>query len=59
MKVYIIKDDPLDKDRDYCIMKVPPDQEAMFLETYAGRIVMTGSSVAEVVIRFFLGTSDE
>lgn len=34
------------------IVKVPSEMEAAFLKEYAGRILVAGSSVQEVVIKF-------
>jgi hypothetical protein len=47
MKCYIIKEGDQLK-----IIKVKPEQEAIFLEEYAGKILAEGSSVQEVIILF-------
>jgi hypothetical protein len=41
------------------IMKVADEMEAAFLEEYAGRILIAGASVQEVVIKFSMASSDQ
>jgi hypothetical protein len=53
-KVYIVTENPcvLVGAEDMKIMQVRPDQEAAFMKEYAGRIIATGSSIQEVLIKF-------
>ena len=54
MKVYIVTENPctLVGSEDLKIMKVRPELEAVFLKEYAGRIIVTGSSIQDVLIQF-------
>lgn len=54
MKVYIIKEKPgnIEGADDLKIIKVQPEQEKAFLEEYQGRIIITGSSIQDVLIQF-------
>lgn len=47
MKYYIIK-----KDNELKIIKVPLDQEALFLESQPGTILCSGDSLAEAFRNF-------
>jgi hypothetical protein len=37
---------------DLKIMEVRPEQEAAFLKEYAGRILVAGSSIQDVIMKF-------
>ena len=54
MKVYIVTENPctLVGCEDLKIMTVQPELEAEFLKEYAGRIIVTGSSVQDVLIQY-------
>jgi hypothetical protein len=54
MKVYIVTENPctLVGSEDLKIMKVQPELEATFLKEYEGRIIASGSSIQDVLIRF-------
>ena len=61
MKVYIVTENPcvMVGSEDLKIMKVPPEQEAAFLEEYAGRILAVGSSIQDALIKFSLALNNE
>jgi hypothetical protein len=54
MKVYIVTENPctLVGSEDLKIMKVQSELEAAFLKEYAGRIIVTGRSIQDVLIQF-------
>jgi len=41
------------------IVKVPAELEAKFLQEYAGRIIVAGSSVQDVIIKFGMYANDQ
>jgi hypothetical protein len=54
MKVYIVKETSgnIEGADDLKIIKVQPEDEKAFLEEYQGRIIITGSSIQDVLIKF-------
>ncbi len=49
MSVYIVK---REDSEDMKIMTVKPEDEAQFLEDYAGKILIKGDSIQEALIRY-------
>lgn len=54
MKVYIVTEShcTMVGSEELKIIKVRPELEAAFLEEYASRIIISGSSVQDVLIKF-------
>jgi hypothetical protein len=61
MKVYIVTESPcaLVGSESLKIMKVPPQLEAAFLKEYESRIIVSGSSIQEVITKFSLQVNDQ
>ena len=61
MKIYIVTENPctLVGVEDLKIMQVRPELEAAFLKEYAGRIIVSGSSIQDVIIKFGQHVNDQ
>ncbi|WP_315822503.1 hypothetical protein [Paraflavitalea speifideaquila] len=61
MNVYIIKQTPGHPEGadDLVIMKVQPEQEEAFLQEYGSRIIVVGSSIQDVLIKFGQHINDQ
>jgi hypothetical protein len=61
MKVYIVNGKPctLVGSEDLKLMQVRPELEAAFLKEYEGRIIASGSSIQDVLIKYNLLINDQ
>lgn len=48
MKCYLVEPNP----GQYQLVMVKPEQEAAFMKEYAGKILASGDSIQEVVVKF-------
>ena len=61
MKVYLVTEShcAMVGNEALKIMKVPPQLEAAFLKEYESRIIVSGSSIQEVITKFSLQVNDQ